>query len=339
MTFVLEMKEKLRKFYIKNSDWILLILKFILAMLVFGAINNTIGFLSVFKNIFVVLIMALICALLSVKMITVFAGIMILGHCYALGIEVAAIALCIMILLFIFAVRFVEKDMLALLLTPLAFGLGVPCAVPVCYGLKSKPYSAISVCCGTFIYYLITMIKEKAPVLQGLEKAELLANVRFILDGIVKNKMMLLCMAVMALIVIIVYAIRRLAIDHIWSVAIFVGAGCYLALMIAGGLFLELELAMVPMALGAVGSAVIGMILSFFVLSVDYTRTERLEYEDDEYYYYVKAVPKMTITKPQRKVKTIKSDESDNLFGNNREAAAYDEHDLARKLEESLKEL
>ena len=32
-------------------------------------------------------------------------------------------------------------------------------------------------------------------------------------------------------------------------------------------------------------------------------RTERLEYEDDEYYYYVKAVPKAVSTTSERSIK------------------------------------
>ncbi len=339
MTFLLELKEKLRKIYIDFGYIILPVLKFALAMIVFSAINNTIGFLDIFKNIFVVLIMALICSLLSVKVTAFFAGLMILGHCYALGIEVAVIAFAVFLLLFIFALRFSGKENLALVLTPLAFSIGIPCAVPVCFGLKSKPYSAISICCGTFVYYFVNMIQDKAPVLQGSEQATFLTNVRLLLDGIIKDKMMIFSLIVLALVLIVVYALRRLPIDHSWSIAICVGAACYLVCMIAGGLFMDLEISMVTMSLGAIGAAMVGIALQFLVLSVDYTRTERLEFEDDEYYYYVKAVPKMTITKAERQIKTISSEESDNLLGNNREATDYNQNDLERKLEESLKEL
>lgn len=339
MTFLLELKEKMRLFYIKCSYWLLPVLKCIFALLVFMTINNNIGFLPVFKNMFVVVIMALVCALLSLKMIAIFAGVMIIGHCYALGIEIAAVAVCVFVLLMIFILRFVEKEVFALLVTPVAFALGIPCAVPVCYGLKGKPQSALAICSGTFVYYMITMIKEKAQVIQGLENPDMVENIRLILDGIVKNDMMFLYMGVMVIVVIIVYALRRLCIDHAWSIATFVGSACYVALIIAGGMFLDVKIDMVPVVLGAVGAIVVGMILSYFVLSVDYTRTERLEYEDDEYYYYVKAVPKMTITKSQKKVKTIVVEPGDNILGDNREATDYDETDLEKKLEESLKEL
>ena len=37
----------------------------------------------------------------------------------------------------------------------------------------------------------------------------------------------------------------------------------------------------------------------------DYSRTERLEYEDDEYFYYVKAVPKASVATSERSIKKI----------------------------------
>jgi hypothetical protein len=39
---------------------------------------------------------------------------------------------------------------------------------------------------------------------------------------------------------------------------------------------------------------------------VDYSRTERVQFEDDEYYYYVKAVPKNTVEPAAPRVKKIK---------------------------------
>ena len=39
--------------------------------------------------------------------------------------------------------------------------------------------------------------------------------------------------------------------------------------------------------------------------SVDYSRTENVQFEDDEYYYYVKAVPKVGVQMPEKQVKHI----------------------------------
>ncbi len=49
------------------------------------------------------------------------------------------------------------------------------------------------------------------------------------------------------------------------------------------------------------------VVLQFLRCKVDYSRTEKVQFEDDEYYYYVKAVPKVVVAKPEKKVKQINS--------------------------------
>ena len=42
-----------------------------------------------------------------------------------------------------------------------------------------------------------------------------------------------------------------------------------------------------------------------FFFTVDYARSESLQFEDDEYYYYVKAIPKVSVSTPEKTVKRI----------------------------------
>ena len=49
------------------------------------------------------------------------------------------------------------------------------------------------------------------------------------------------------------------------------------------------------------------LLLEFCVFAVDYSRTEYAQFEDDEYYYYVKAIPKNVIAEPKKTVKKIVS--------------------------------
>jgi hypothetical protein len=57
--------------------------------------------------------------------------------------------------------------------------------------------------------------------------------------------------------------------------------------------------------IGTVISALLMLVVEFFAFNLDYSRTEKVQFEDDEYYYYVKAVPKVTVATPERKVKKI----------------------------------
>ena len=47
------------------------------------------------------------------------------------------------------------------------------------------------------------------------------------------------------------------------------------------------------------------MLIQLMEFNVDYNRTEIVQFEDDEYYYYVKAVPKNILAAPEKKVKRI----------------------------------
>ena len=62
---------------------------------------------------------------------------------------------------------------------------------------------------------------------------------------------------------------------------------------------------MSQMIIGAVISAIIVLIIHFFKLTLDYSGVEHAQFEDDVYYYYVKAVPKITVTTPKRDIKHI----------------------------------
>ena len=59
------------------------------------------------------------------------------------------------------------------------------------------------------------------------------------------------------------------------------------------------------MIVGILVSMVLAFVFEFFVFAVDYTRTEYLQFQDDDYYYYVKAVPKVAVTAPDVKVQRI----------------------------------
>ena len=53
------------------------------------------------------------------------------------------------------------------------------------------------------------------------------------------------------------------------------------------------------------------MPMQFFRLTLDYHGTRKLQFEDDEYYYYVTAVPKIKVAAVDKTVTRIVPDEDD----------------------------
>ena len=110
---------------------------------------------------------------------------------------------------------------------------------------------------------------------------------------------------------LIVYVVRKLDIEHSWTVAWASGILFEAIGLTAGYILLGISDKIAGVIIGSVISGVIAMIIQFLFFNLDYSRTERLQFEDDDYYYYVKAVPKIKVTEKNRNVTNIKSEENE----------------------------
>ena len=181
----------------------------------------------------------------------------------------------------------------------------IPYVIPIAMGLLGSPASAVSVACGTVVYYLIAYVNESTTTLISMEAEEITAKFRFIIDGMLDNRIMVVTAAVFAMTLILVYLIRRLSVDHSWTIAMVAGSLVNIMLLLVGDLMFDTNVAIGGVILGTAVAALIAAVIQFFAFHVDYGRTEKVQFEDDEYYYYVKAVPKVTVSTPERKVKKI----------------------------------
>lgn len=305
MTSLLVFKEYLKKFYSKNEVFIMPALKFLLAGVSLLVINANLGYMEKVDNVAIVLIVALMCSFLPMGFILLFAALFILLHFYALALEVAVVALALFLVMFLLYFRFSPKDTLVVLLTPLCFLLKIPYVMPLAVGLICTPTSLVSVSCGVVIYYLVSYVNVNAATLKAMDAGEATARFRMVIDSILGNKAMLVTVAAFAISVVIVYMIRRLSIDYSWTIAMVAGAIANMVILLMGDVLYDTNVSILGVMLGSVVSVFLAKGLQFFVLNLDYTRTEKVQFEDDEYYYYVKAVPKITVSTPTKTIKKI----------------------------------
>lgn len=305
MTNLLEIKELIKRIYSKQEVFILPVLKFLLALVALLSVNRQLGYMSRLNSLPVVLIVALLSSFLPLGFTVFFSGAFILLHFYALAPEVALVGFCLFLVMVLLFFRFSPQDAVVVVLMPLCFGLRIPYVMPLAMGLVGTPASAVSVCCGVVVYYLTHFISVNANSFRAADAGEATARLRMVIDGILNNKEMLVTMAAFAFTVVVVYIIRRLSIDHSWTIAMIAGTILNIVILLMGDLMYDINISVVALLPGSLISLGLAAILQFFVFSVDYSRTEKVQFEDDEYYYYVKAVPKMTVTVPEKTVKRI----------------------------------
>lgn len=306
MTNLLVLREQLKKFYSKNEIYITPACKFLLALVSIFVINQSLGYMVVLDNIAVVLILSLLCSFMPMNFIVVVSAAVTLAHLYEFSLECAVVALAVFLLLFILYFRFSPKATLAVLLTPLCFILKVPYVMPIAVGLIGTPASAIAVAAGVIVYYTVSYMNESATVLSTFDADGTAQKFRYIIDGIMGNKAMMVAVVGFVATVILVYVIRRLSIDYAWMIATITGALLNILILLFGDLMYSTNISIIGLILGSIVSVLLVQVLQFFVFNVDYSRTELVQFEDDEYYYYVKAVPKNTVAAPEKRVKTIR---------------------------------
>ncbi|MBQ8527155.1 MAG: hypothetical protein IJ429_01660 [Lachnospiraceae bacterium] len=307
MSSLLELRENLRNFYSRNEVYLLPFLKFLMAFATLLVINLNLGYMTKINNMVIVLVAALMCSFLPMNLLVVISAVFVLLHSYAIALECAVVAGGIFLIMFLLYYRFSPKDTLIVLLLPLCFGMKIPFLMPIVVGLLCGPASVVSVACGVIAYYTIRYIKVNATVIMAIDADSTVSKFRYVLDGLMKDKTMMIVVISFCVTTIIVYIIRRLSVDHAWTIAMFVGAVADIVILLVGNLMYDTDISVMSLVIGTVVALVAAKVIQFFAFNVDYTRTEYVQFEDDEYYYYVKAIPKNTVARSQHTVKKITS--------------------------------
>ncbi len=305
MTSLLVVREYIKNFYIKYEEYLVPVLKFLLALVSLLMINGELGYMGELKSPAVVLVPALLCSFMPNNFVLFVAAGFVTLHLYRVSLECAAAALLLFLLLFLLYFRFSPKSTFLVLLTPMLFALKIPYAAPLLAGLLGGPMSAVTVACGVLIYYMISFMSVNASLLGAAAAESMLQRFRDVLDGVLADRAMMIVAAAFAVTTIMVYLVRRLSVDYSWSIAIISGALLDIVVLLVGDLIYDANFSITGVLLGSLAAVLIAFLVQFFRFNLDYSRTEKVQFEDDEYYYYVKAVPKMAMAAPEKKVKKI----------------------------------
>ncbi len=303
MMVLLEIKEYLKLFYAKFDVYIVSALKFLLTLVALNMVNSDLGYMSKLTETPIVLLVSLVCALLPWGASAAVTALFMLGHFYEVSLELAGVALIILLIMFCLYIRFGNGDSVYIVLTLVMFGMKIPYVMPIIVGLAGGIVTAVPVAFGIIIFYLIQFVNGNATALTSSGTDDMLAKFKFIIDSIINNRQMFLLIVAFTLTIILVYIIRKLAIDFAWLIAVGVGAIVDAMILLIGEFMLDISITAGGVILGTVLAIVIGVILQFFLFAVDYRRAEKVKFEDDDYVYFVKAVPKINVKLSKKNVR------------------------------------
>ncbi len=295
MKKVFEIREKIIDIYCKYDAFIIPVLKLIVAFIVLHTVNSKMGYFAKIDNVAIELIASLFCSFMPAGMILVFAGLFSLLHMYGLSLIVAGLGVIIYLVLYILFLRFSPKSALVVAVLPVLMLWKIPYMLPIILGLAASPGTIVAAGCGVVAYYFLHIINSNSATIAAMELSEIQEQFKLLVDALIANKGMVIVIVAFAVTIIVVYLIKRLPIKHNWDIAIGAGAVIQIMIMLIGDVILDTGVSPVNVILGSVLGVAIAFGLKFFRFAVDFSRTERVQFEDDDYYYYVKAVPKINL--------------------------------------------
>lgn len=305
MTSLLVLKEQMREIYSRYGNYLRPIGKLLTAFAVFMLVNGRLGFDERLSELPVALILAVICAVLPFGAITVFAGILAAGQVFSVSPVIAAVILVIYVIMYCMAVRYSKEMVNVILAIPILYPFHMAYAVPILLGLIATPAAVLPTACGVVTYYLFYEVKKSAAITVGTSMEDSLSLYKQLFDSLFANREMLFWVILFVAALLVTYLLRKRDADHAFETANLAGTLVCVIGSLLGKLVFDISGNMFVLILGCLFSGAVVYVIWHFRMILDYSAAEQLQFEDDDYYYYVKAVPKLKMTAPEKNVKRI----------------------------------
>ena len=291
MNTIREFKKKLTDFYGRYSAYADILIKFLTALCAYLWVRSVTGYSAVFSNIFILLVLALVSSVLPSGSIALISGILVAGQAFGLGLDVGGVVTAVLVILFILFLRFIPEDSTAAVLMAMGVWFGFGALVPLVCGLRKRLASVFSLASGVVICQLVRTMGATRESLSLLEATAYPDRLKLFMGAMFRPGLVVGCVAAMAA-AAVVYLLALAGFRYCLETASAAGAVIYVVLTAVGSSVLGAGTDLTAVIVGSAASLVVALILSFLWLSLDYKKSEKFRIEDDEYYYYVKAIPK-----------------------------------------------
>jgi len=304
MKWLLQLKEIFKSFYERYDRYVNGVLRFLLAIGVFLTEFYYTGYNSRLQPVLISAAGALACAFLPSSFITVLMCLILLAEMISVSLEVTAVAalLILLMLLLYFVFRAGKSTLIAV--TFLLCCLKIP-AVLLPLGLLISPVEIVVVFFGVVLYTLVLVVKKDFSILSSSTALTLGGRVNLLISDILNNERFLLIITVLAASLLLICIISRSRINYAPRVAVIAGNFLFLVLIVLGNFFIGVEVDYLMVLAGILINVPVSFLIIALVIHADYRHTEIVRFEDDEYYYFVRAVPKTSVAVTEKRVESI----------------------------------
>lgn len=292
MRTLVNVKESLIRFWSAFDTYLTSALKFTVSLVMLLFIAGTLGGPEILGQILVIIILAAFASILPRNALILMGVVYLEAGFLKHSVESAIVGGVMLFILLLLYLCFLPGQTYVVVLTALCLGFKIPFIMPVVCALLMGPAAAAGISFGTFVYYLAQILSGREAVSAGLG-SETLAHVLGLFQKVLLNQELWISIVILLAVFFVICLIRRMPVNYSWQIGIVAGIFVY-GLLFGMKLFLPgMKVFWVQLLTDLLIGAAAGFLVQFFCFALDYEKVQHLQFEDDDYYYYVKAVPKL----------------------------------------------
>ena len=292
MNSIYIIRDAFRGLYSRYGAFIKPILRIVLAFLMLILIQKNIGYNTTLSKPMFLCAASVLCAFFPSGCITFVCTAFVLADMFEVSMLMAGFAAFVAMMIFVLYFGYRPGSGIIIALVPLMFHFKLPFLVPLILGLTGGFYTAVPAALGVLCWNTLQYFTANAEALAEGTTTELASVFMQMAKSILTDEYMFLVMFAFALCIAAVSILSKSSINHCWIISVCAGTVILAFVMVLGGSYLGRS---------NMGSDMISLVICYLIAvcyvyliySVDFKSTEHLSYEDDDYYYYVKAVPKI----------------------------------------------
>ena len=314
---LLSIRQKIITIFKNYEKIIIPTFKFITIFACISILQNIIGYTGKLSSFAIVALISAVGTMVSAETIVLGSILLISFFMMSTDLVLGLIVFGVLVVLYFGFMRFFPRESIYTIVTIIAFAFNIPSIVPIIAAIVSGYASIFAIILGIIIWFIVPGIK---PLISDMpmdlskltEWAGSLQEAN--LESVLLNRQMLIVIVVFFIVFSVIYIIRKQSLEYAPYVAIVIGAVMnILGFGMAKLFFDDFALGLLSAIICSVIGAILGTIIQFLSVVLDYSRTENVQFEDEDNYYYVKVVPKISIVSKKSTVKHVYTNNEDSI--------------------------
>lgn len=308
MAQLVYLKESIKHFYQRYAEYLDSAMKLVLSFAALCLIQKMFFYNEAVSKPLMFLAISVAQAFLPLSFLFYTASCIMLLNLWKVSAEICAVLFLFLLICFLLFIRIDSRYVFIIIVTPVLFYLKLEYFLPVLLGITAGLGGILPMTAGIMIYFFSVYTKDASALLTTTSSLEPGIGMSRIVSLLLIDRKLLVILVAFVLAAFLSFLLYQIFHENAWMFAISIGNVALAMILLSGRLIFELDYSIWRVFFEGAAAVGVSVIVQFFKGVGDFSRVEKVSFEDDEYIYFVKAVPKIKVSQKERNVTDIISE-------------------------------